>query len=132
MIRISTICIVDDDQVYQITTKKMLQRIASTNNILVFSDGTEAFQYLSEMISNKDALPDVIFLDINMPLMNAWEFLDAYAEIKPHLPKSITIYVISSSISDTDIERARQIEHVKDYFVKPITMDQYETMLQTA
>lgn len=128
----STVCIVDDDKVYQITTKKMLERIASTNNILVFSDGTEAFQYLSEMASNKDALPDVIFLDINMPFMNAWEFLDAYTQLKPHLTKPITIYIISSSISDVDIQRAKNIEHVKDYYVKPMTMDQYAMLLELA
>ena len=129
---IGTICIVDDDRVYQITTKKMLERIGTANNILVFSDGIEAFQYISEKMSNKDALPDVILLDINMPFMNAWEFLEAYTQIKPQLPKAITIYVISSSISDTDIERARKIEHVKDYYIKPITMDQYALMLETA
>jgi CheY-like chemotaxis protein len=129
---ISTICIVDDDRVYQVTTKKMLERIAVTNNILVFSDGIEAFQYISEMVSDKDALPDVIFLDINMPFMNAWEFLEAYTHIQPQLAKPITIYVISSSISDTDIERAKKIEHVKDYYVKPISIHQYALMLETA
>ena len=129
---LSTICIVDDDKVYQITTKKMLERIALANNILVFSHGEEAFQYLAEKASNKDALPDIIFLDINMPFMNAWQFLDAYTQIKPQLTKPITIYIISSSISEIDIQRAKKIEHVKDYYIKPVTMDQYARLLQTA
>ena len=129
---IGTICIVDDDRIYQIATRKMLERITAAKNILIFSNGEEAFQYLSESASDKDALPDIIFLDINMPLMNAWQFLEAYTEIKPQLSKPITIYVISSSISEIDIQRAKNIEDVKDYYVKPITMDQYAMLLKTA
>jgi hypothetical protein len=64
--------------------------------------------------------------------MNAWQFLEAYTEIKPQLSKPITINVISSSISEIDIQRAKNIEHVKDYYVKPITMDQYAMLLKTA
>ena len=116
----NTICIVDDDKIYQLTTKRLLERINATKNILVFSDGEEAYDYISEKIREEDALPDVIFLDINMPCMNAWEFLDAYKKIKPLLAKKIIIYIISSSISDTDIQRAKEIEHLTDYCIKPV------------
>ena len=128
----NTICIVDDDKIYQLTTKRLLERINATKNILVFSDGEEAYEYITEKIREEDALPDVIFLDINMPCMNAWEFLDAYNEIKPRLAKKIIIYIISSSISDTDIQRAKEIEHVKDYCVKPVSIDKYVEILKTA
>lgn len=125
----TTICIVDDDRVYQITTIKMLERISNSHKILVFSDGQEAYQYITENIENANVLPDIILLDINMPNMNAWEFLDAYAEIKPSLPKNITIYVISSSLSESDIQRAKKIENVKEYYIKPVITEQYLQML---
>lgn len=125
----TTICIVDDDRVYQIAARKMLERINNSYKILVFSDGQEAYQYITENTGNADALPDIILLDINMPNMNAWEFLDAYAAIKPSLPKSITIYVISSSLSESDIQRAKKIENVKEYYIKPVTTEQYLQML---
>jgi len=124
-----TICIVDDDRVYQIATRKMLERISNAYKILVFSDGQEAYQYIIENVENASALPDIILLDINMPNMNAWEFLDAYAEMKPSLQKNITIYVISSSLSESDIQRAKKIENVKEYYVKPVTTEQYLKML---
>ncbi|HRI21461.1 MAG TPA: response regulator [Panacibacter sp.] len=127
--KINTVCIIDDDRIYQLTSIKILERINVANNILVFSDGEKAYNFLSEMVSNENALPDVIFLDVNMPFMDAWQFLDAFTALKPKLAKDITIYVISSSISEMDVERAKSIEAVKDYFVKPITLDQYAKML---
>jgi CheY-like chemotaxis protein len=126
----NTICIIDDDIVYQITTKKILEKINGTKKILVFSDGEDAFKYLSKVVLNEDELPDVILLDVNMPYMDAWQFLEAYKKLKPSLTKQIIIYIISSSISHNDIQKAKSIEDVKDYFVKPISMDQYAAMLQ--
>jgi CheY-like chemotaxis protein len=127
--KINTVCIVDDDIVYQITTKKILEKINGTKNILVFSNGEEAFEYLSKVVSDENALPDIILLDVNMPYMNAWQFLEAYRKLKPLLTKLITIYIISSSVSHNDIQKAKSMEDVKDYFVKPISMDQYAAML---
>ena len=76
-----------------------------------------------------EALPDIIFLDINMPFMDGWQFLEEYTKIKPTLSKQIVIYVVSSSISEYDIERARNNSNVSDYFVKPITVDTYKTLI---
>src|SRR6266487_4242115 len=117
----NTICIIDDDMVYQITTKKILEKINGAKKILIFSHGEEAFQYLSKVVADKDALPDIILLDVNMPYMDAWQFLEAYRKLKPLLAKQITIYIISSSVSDSDIERAKSMEDVKDYLIKPIS-----------
>src|SRR5438067_5958065 len=102
----NTICIIDDDMVYQITTKKVLEKINNTKKIIVFSNGKEAFEYFSKVVSDEDALPDIILLDVNMPYMNAWQFLEEYKKLKPLLIKQITIYIISSSVSDIDIQKA--------------------------
>jgi len=125
----NTVCIIDDDIVYQITTKKILEKINGTKKILVFSNGEEAFEYLSKVVTDEDALPDIILLDVNMPYMNAWQFLEAYSKLKSSLTKQITIYIISSSVSDIDIQKAKSIEEAKDYFVKPISIAQYTAML---
>ena len=127
--KVNTVCIVDDDQIYQVTSKKMIERINATNNILIFSNGEEAFHFLLQTVSDTDALPDIIFLDVNMPYMDGWQFLEAFETIKFRLPKKITIYVISSSVSETDIQRAKKIPAVKDYYIKPISIDQYSEML---
>ncbi|HRH47931.1 MAG TPA: response regulator [Panacibacter sp.] len=127
--KVSTVCIIDDDLIYQVTSKKMIQHVNATNNILIFSNGQEAFHFLLQTVTDTDALPDIIFLDVNMPYMDAWEFLEAYETIKTRLVKEITIYVISSSVSEKDIERAKKIPVVKDYYIKPITIAQYSEIL---
>lgn len=127
--KVSTVCIIDDDLIYQVTSKKMIQHVNATNNILIFSNGQEAFHFLLQTVTDTDALPDIIFLDVNMPYMDAWEFLEAYETIKTKLVKEITIYVISSSVSEKDIERAKKIPVVKDYYIKPITIAQYSEIL---
>lgn len=127
--KVRTVCIIDDDLIYQVTSKKMIQHVNATNNILIFSNGQEAFHFLLQTVTDTDALPDIIFLDVNMPYMDAWEFLEAYETIKTKLVKEITIYVISSSVSEKDIERAKKIPVVKDYYIKPITIAQYSEIL---
>ncbi len=126
------ICIVDDDQIFQLTATKILERLDAAKKVIAFSDGEQAYEFLSGNASNKDILPDIIFLDINMPFMDGWQFLDEYTKIKPVLTKQIIIYVVSSSISEYDIERARNISDVKDYFVKPVTIDTYRSLVAIA
>lgn len=122
--------IIDDDAIYQFTTKKIIEATSSVEKILVFSDGEEAFSFFTENINNIEALPDVIFLDLNMPYMDGWDFLKEYAIIKPQLSKTIVIYIVSSSVSEIDIERAKGISNVSGYLVKPITTDKFALLIK--
>ena len=67
----------------------------------------------------------MIFLDLFMPVMNGWNFLEEYILLKPYLKKKITIYIISSSIDPVDIKRAKSISEVSDYIIKPITRSKF-------
>lgn len=126
------ICLIDDDRIYQFTARKMLESTRLTKDIKSFYDGSEAIAYFrDENNKDSDALPDVIFLDINMPVMNGWEFLEAFQELHKNFPKPIHLYVVSSSVDDSDIQRSRQYETVKDYIIKPINRIKYEELLQT-
>ena len=118
------ICIVDDDDVYQFTTTRTIQAYKLAKKILVFSDGEEAIRFLSDNIALSSELPDVIFLDINMPIMDGWQFLEEYVKIKPRIGKKITLYMISSSVDPVDLERAKKISEISDYIIKPITPNQ--------
>lgn len=118
------VCIVDDDDIYQFTMIKTLQSLKLTNNIIAFSDGEEALDFMLDNLHNDKELPDVIFLDIDMPIMDGFEFMEEYIKIKPKLGKKITIYMVSSSVDPVDIDRAKKISEITDYIVKPITQDQ--------
>jgi CheY-like chemotaxis protein len=76
--------------------------------------------------ATEDRLPDIIFLDINMPVMDGWEFLNEFIKIKNNFEKKITLYVVSSSIDPRDLERAKSINLVTDYLIKPIELKKFE------
>lgn len=123
------VCIIDDDEIYQFTAKRTLAMTDMASKILMFNDGEEAIDFLTENIHNLEELPDIIFLDLNMPVMDGWDFIEEYTTLKPKLNKNIILYVVSSSVYDEDIKRAKSISEVTDYIVKPISIDQYKVIL---
>ncbi len=125
-----SVCLIDDDKIYQFTARKMLEATGMAKNIQSFYDGSEALAFFSGENSKDVAnLPDVIFLDINMPVMNGWEFLDEYEKLCNGFPKNMLLYVVSSSVDDADIRRSHQYSSVTDYIVKPITRMRYQELL---
>jgi CheY-like chemotaxis protein len=127
---IDAVCVVDDDIVYQFTTKKLIQHTKLVDKILVFSDGEKAIEFFQSLDSTPENTPDIVLLDINMPIMDGWDFLKAYVLVKPRLPKKVTIYLVSSSVHGIDIERAKQISDVTDYIIKPVTKDKLVEIFQ--
>lgn len=116
-----TICVVDDDDIYQFLIKNQLQSRNLAKKILIFSDGELALDFFKNSLQNQDELPDIVLLDLNMPIMDGWEFLEQYLLLRPKLNKKIHIYIVTSSINQTDVNRAKSISEVSDYIVKPIT-----------
>src|SRR2546423_8384152 len=110
-----SVLLIDDDIVYRYTAKKTIKATGLAGKIEECTNGIDAFKYLKENISNPVNLPDIIFLDINMPAMDGWEFLSGYISIASHIPKKIYIYIVSSSIDKSDISRSKEISIVTDY-----------------
>lgn len=122
--------LVDDDKIYQFTAKMILEATGLANNIHTFFNGKEAITYLKDQNNQiAESLPDVIFLDINMPVMNGWEFLEEYKSIVKKLPKIITIFVVSSSVDESDIRKSKAYQTVTDYVIKPINREKYRQLL---
>jgi CheY-like chemotaxis protein len=127
------ICLVDDDEVYQFCMKKIIENLNTKQirKILGFSDGEEALGFMSQNAGNNSELPNVILLDINMPIMDGWQFMEEYVKLKPKIEKRIIIYMVSSSKNDEDIERAKTISEISDYLVKPVTPEELQLILDT-
>lgn len=121
--KVDSVCIIDDDLIYQFLVKEEIEYTNLVNKVMFFDDGEQAIKYLTKTLDNNTTklLPDVIFLDINMPIMDGWEFLEAYVLLKPRIGKSITIYMVSSSIDIRDLDKARSISEVSDYIIKPVS-----------
>lgn len=115
---ISLACIIDDDPIFIFGTKKMMSYSGICESFLIFKNGKEAYDHLSIIIKENKSLPDIILLDINMPIMNGWQFLDEI--IKIDIPKELKIFIVSSSENPEDIEKAKEYNFIKNYVVKPI------------
>lgn len=120
MKKINNFCIIDDDEIHKFTTSFMLKKTNLVNNIILFSNGLEAINFFKDEIINIDNIPEIVFLDVNMPVMDGWEFLEEYQLIKPMLPKTVVIYMISSSVDERDVLKAKSISSLSGFLVKPI------------
>lgn len=124
------VCLIDDDNIYQFTARKILESTGLADEIQSFYNGKEAITYFKDEHNlQTESLPDVIFLDINMPVMNGWEFLEEYKTVHSHFPKPIVVYVVSSSIDDNDMRKSREYKEVSDYIVKPVNRDTYTELI---
>ena len=127
--KVELACIIDDDKIYVNLVKKIIEIKKLSQELLIFKNGKEALDYFKEIMENatdEDKLPDIIFLDLNMPVMDGWEFLNEFIKIKNNLSKKVTLYVVSSSIDPRDLERAKSFNLVTDYLIKPIELKKFE------
>ncbi|TDN95140.1 CheY-like chemotaxis protein [Salegentibacter sp. 24] len=126
--KVELACIIDDDKIYVNLVKKIIEIKKLSENLLIFKNGMEALDHFKLILENatEEKLPDIIFLDINMPIMDGWEFLNEFIKIKNNFEKKITLYVVSSSIDPRDLERAKSFNLVTDYLIKPIELKKFE------
>lgn len=127
-----TIALVDDDSIFQFTATRLLESAQLAQNILHFENGADALLFLKENAPNRDLLPDYLFLDINMPLVDGWMFLEDFTTLKSSLSKVISIYMVSSSIDPRDLNRAKGFVEVADFIIKPISLERFQELLKSA
>jgi two-component system chemotaxis response regulator CheY len=123
------IAVVDDDPVYQFTASRTLKASHLAEQVLQFPNGREALDFLNHNATNPLALPDFVFLDINMPVTDGWKFLDEFKKLKEEFSKKMRIYVVSSSIDPRDLNRARSNPEVSGYVEKPVTGVKFTELL---
>lgn len=114
---------IDDNPMEHFIAVKLLKNTGLFESTKHVTNGYETLQYIEENLNNTDELPDVILLDINMPDINAWSFLDKYKALHSKISKPIDIYVVSSSIDADDMLRSKTYPFVKSYLVKPLSAD---------
>jgi CheY-like chemotaxis protein len=117
------IWVVDDDAIYQIIVNKIIQRSEMFSTISSFKNGKDAIDTLQNSLENNELLPDIILLDINMPIMDGWEFMEEMELIKPQINKKINIYIVSSSIAVEDKNKSKTYPDILGYLSKPITTE---------
>ena len=123
-------CIIDDDDVYINLIKKIIDVKNLSENLLVFKNGQEAMDYFKPIMENEseEDFPEIILLDLNMPVMDGWKFLNEFTQIKTHSKIKTTLYIVSSSINPSDVAKAKSYSLVTDYLIKPVNLDQFEAL----
>ncbi|WP_297514939.1 response regulator [Flavobacterium sp.] len=114
--------IIDDDELFLKLGKIYLEMGSCTSSVTLFNDATEALKVIeniSEVITDRY----VFFLDLNMPILNGFGFLDALEKNPKQLHKNIQIYVLTSSVNYEDMERIKQYKTVSEYLNKPMTRE---------
>ncbi|MBD80155.1 MAG: response regulator [Crocinitomicaceae bacterium] len=117
MNKIQKILLIDDDPIQNLINTKLLKRLDISEEVLVAINGRAAFEMF---LANEEELPELIFLDINMPIMNGWEFLDLLdGRINFKFPR---IFMLTSSISPDDIKKSEDHPMVTNYITKPLSL----------
>ncbi len=118
MAQYSAIFLVDDDPINNLINKRLLGKVDISKNILEFQDAEDALVEIERIPKDEQVL---ILLDINMPVMNGWEFLDKYSTFFPF--RKDRIVILSSSIDFLDRQKAKEYEIVSGFLEKPLTLD---------
>lgn len=128
MTKINSIFIIDDDAITVFGIKKLLSAVLLCNHINTYSNGKDAIDNLNSLIASSTALPDIIFLDLNMPILDGWGFLEKF--IKLPINKIITVNIVTSSINNEDREKALaykfRTHHTLTYNTKPLNRQEIE------
>lgn len=127
------VVIVDDDPLNNLVCKKFIELVRGYDEpaiVVDFTDPVRCIDYLRSM----EHLPTPahgarLFVDLNMPVMSGWEFLDAFAQLDPQFKSAFTVFIISSSVDPADHKRAAQYPDVAALIVKPLTRDLIRRLL---
>ncbi|MCM4166727.1 Regulator of RpoS [Arenibacter antarcticus] len=120
MSKIEFSCIIDDDPISVYGIKRSMKMIDFSKTIVVYKNGQEAIEGVNAMVTAGERIPSIMFLDLNMPIMDGWEFLDHFIKIPNSKTDYVAIYIISSSINSEDMIRAKSYKIVNNYIVKPV------------
>lgn len=124
------ILLVDDDRIFRFTTKKLLATCGLPVEVIEQPNGQEALDYLNAHNQEESGLPDMIFLDLNMPVMDGREFLSEIRKVNATFKKPLPICVVSSSADYQDVAAVAEFKSiVSNYLVKPVTRTKYREVL---
>jgi CheY-like chemotaxis protein len=124
-----SVLLVDDDEINNFISIKLIKKALLNTEIMACLNGKFAIDQLVEIQrKDPDKMPDYILLDINMPIMNGWEFLDEYKRLNIDPVGKCKIFIISSSVFSNDINKARSYPLVKDFISKPLNVDKIKEL----
>ncbi|KQC02653.1 response regulator [Pedobacter sp. Hv1] len=120
--------VIDDDDINIFIIKKIVEKTGFDIDMVAKSNGQQAIDYLSETITAEKTLPNLVLIDINMPVMNGWEFVEAYQTLG--IEQNVDLYILSSSVYENDIERTKSYSTVKGFISKPLSIERLSELIK--
>lgn len=115
--------LIDDDPTFNFITKLLLKKISFAEDVVDFSDASEALARLQNNAAVSRLMPDLIFLDLNMPGMDGWDFLDVYKTLPSSFLQHCKLYILTSSIDPSDKSKSLSYQCVTDFITKPLALE---------
>ncbi|MCB9231795.1 MAG: response regulator [Bacteroidia bacterium] len=128
--KLKSILLIDDDEPTNFLHKLVIERLDCAEEIIVHQEAARALEFLKTPRNGTFAQPDLIFLDINMPAMNGWEFLDAYHQLPGEQRGKVVVVMLTTSLNPDDQTRAATIHDIRGFLSKPLSMELMKEVLR--
>ena len=124
-----SVCIIDDDHIFIYGVKRLMEETSFCDNLIIYQNGQDALDDLKDKARQGMNVPSIIFLDLNMPMMTGWEFLDEYLQLENQAAAQSKVYIVSSSIDPKDLLRIKDYSVIRNYILKPVTTDDLQNII---
>ncbi len=122
------VLLIDDNNVDSFINKHIVTKSQISEKITVKNSAIKALEFLEDMVNKTDDFPDLIFLDIGMPIMNGFDFLEEFIKFPSVIDNKCSVVMLTSSNDQNDIDLAKSYPVVKEYFVKPLKLEMVEKL----
>lgn len=121
--KLNCVLLIDDDEPTNFLNKMIIEETGQVEEVRVAQSAREALDYLSGIGQADLPTPELIFLDINMPAMDGWEFLEKYDQLSPEQKAAIIVVMLTTSFNPEDEQKAERISYISSYRNKPLTQE---------
>lgn len=126
--KFKSVMLIDDNEIDNLINQKMLEASNIAETIFMHTGAKGALEFLKNIEKISVGLPEIIFLDIDMPLMDGFQFLDEFDKLSDKIKNNVSIIMLTSSINPQDLSKARKSNYVKKYINKPLTQESLEKL----